>query len=498
MPLVASVELPGNATVRSDEADAQLLAFLHQVGVLGPVILNLSEDINSSTKPSSLDTIKALLYASSTLCPYYLEGLALDNDEIATLLLDSGLSVVFFNSCTADNIQEKELLIRVLKSFPKERVGLTFRTQPQTLHDSQTSSHPPPPPSSPSSASSSSTLPLSIEEINNVIEEYGDVCGHFIFNWPGAAMDVASAKELYKKLSGKGSHLYFAEQRDTDSMQSQFLSVANVCERVHAVFEPKIKNTSAGVEQGQPQVFRNPYKSSDISISNEIDYVSAYMSYCLQTDRTDGLYTTVVCDNHDVCLGLVYSNEESLRTAVCCGRGVYWSRSRSSLWRKGDTSGMHQDLIAIRCDCDGDALRFTVVQNGDPPAFCHLMTRTCWGQNRGIHKLEAMLVDRKKSAPQGSYTARLFADPSLLQKKLLEEVQELVEAQEPDHIAAEAADVLYFMMTRCVAGGVGLREIEQHLDKRSLKITRRPGLAKDWRTEQAQKLLGGQGEGASK
>jgi len=150
---------------------------------------------------------------------------------------------------------------------------------------------------------------------------------------------------------------------------------------------------------------------------------------------------------------------------------------------------MHQDLIAVRYDCDGDALRFTVIQNGDPPAFCHLMTRTCWGQNRGIHKLESMLIDRKKSAPHGSYTARLFADSSLLQKKLLEEVQELVEAQEPDHIAAEAADVLYFMMTRCVAGGVGLREIEHHLDKRSLKITRRPGLAKEWRTEQAKKLL---------
>jgi hypothetical protein len=43
---------------------------------------------------------------------------------------------------------------------------------------------------------------------------------------------------------------------------------------------------------------------------------------------------------------------------------------------------------------------------------------------------------------------------------LLLQVQELVEATEPDHVAAEAADVLYFMMTRCVAAGVGLREIE--------------------------------------
>jgi phosphoribosyl-ATP pyrophosphohydrolase/phosphoribosyl-AMP cyclohydrolase/histidinol dehydrogenase len=67
-------------------------------------------------------------------------------------------------------------------------------------------------------------------------------------------------------------------------------------------------------------------------------------------------------------------------------------------------------------------------------------------------------------------------------------VQELVEAEEPDHVAAEAADVLYFTMTRCVAAGVGLREIEQHLDKRTYKVTRRPGNAKEWRTKNAEEV----------
>jgi phosphoribosyl-ATP pyrophosphohydrolase/phosphoribosyl-AMP cyclohydrolase/histidinol dehydrogenase len=87
---------------------------------------------------------------------------------------------------------------------------------------------------------------------------------------------------------------------------------------------------------------------------------------------------------------------------------------------------------------------------------------------------------------QGSYTKRLFDDPDLLRRKLLEEVQELVEAEEPDHIAAEAADVLYFTLTRCVAAGVGLSDIERHLDQRTLKVTRRPGNAKAWRTQAAE------------
>lgn len=210
---------------------------------------------------------------------------------------------------------------------------------------------------------------------------------------------------------------------------------------------------------------------------------------CLRTDRPDGLYTTVVCDEHDVCLGLVYSNEQSIRTAVSERRGVYWSRSRGGLWKKGETSGMHQELLAIRFDCDGDALRFSVIQRGQPPAFCHLMTRTCWGNVHGLQHLEEILVDRKRAAPAGSYTKRLFDDPVLLQKKLLEEVQELVEATDPDHVAAEAADVTYFMMTRCVAAGVGLRDIERHLDKRTLKVIRRPGNAKDWRSENAAQIL---------
>lgn len=204
------------------------------------------------------------------------------------------------------------------------------------------------------------------------------------------------------------------------------------------------------ISSSTPQYF-NPYSSLDsspstapLATSNEdnssqlsppaapaaviskglgsLDVITVFVS-CLRSDRADKLYTTVVCDEHGVCLGLVYSNVESLRVAVTERRGVYWSRSRSSLWRKGDSSGMFQELLNIKVDCDFDAVRFTVYQCGDPPAFCHLMTRTCWGHVNGIKKLETILLDRKKSAPEGSYTKRLFDDPDLLRKKLLEEVK---------------------------------------------------------------------------
>ena len=61
-----------------------------------------------------------------------------------------------------------------------------------------------------------------------------------------------------------------------------------------------------------------------------------------------------------VALGLVYSSRASLCAAVEAGRGVYHSRSKGGLWRKGDTSGAYQTLLRIDLDCDHDAIRFTV------------------------------------------------------------------------------------------------------------------------------------------
>lgn len=124
-----------------------------------------------------------------------------------------------------------------------------------------------------------------------------------------------------------------------------------------------------------------------------------------------------------------------------------------------------------------------------PQAFCHLNRRNCWRDDRGLGALQRTLEARKRSAPEGSYTSRLFKDPGLLRNKLVEEAQELSEAQEPDHVAAEAADVLYFAMVRCVAAGVTLEDIERHLDARALKLARRPGNAKQDRIDAAQAIL---------
>lgn len=203
--------------------------------------------------------------------------------------------------------------------------------------------------------------------------------------------------------------------------------------------------------------------------TGRLDLADAIMAP-LVSDRPDGLWPSVVVDERGVALGLVYSSRQSIREAVRRGQGVYQSRSRG-LWVKGETSGAVQELLRIDLDCDRDSPRFVVRQTG--AGFCHLDTRSCWGEEGGLGGLSRLLAERRRQAPEGSYTARLFADPALLGAKLREEAQELTEATERDHVIHEAADVLYFTLARLAREGIDLAEVERHLDRRALKVTRR-------------------------
>ncbi|MCU0862329.1 MAG: HisA/HisF-related TIM barrel protein [Planctomycetes bacterium] len=193
----------------------------------------------------------------------------------------------------------------------------------------------------------------------------------------------------------------------------------------------------------------------------------------LVSDRADGLWPTVVVDELGTALGLCWSNAESLRQAVQRRRGIYHSRSRG-LWVKGESSGAWQELLAVDLDCDRDALRFTVRQHGD--GFCHLSTRSCWGDERGLGRLSRRLAAIAAQLPPGelatpSNTARLLRDPSLLEAKLVEEAHELA-AVDAD-VRHEAADLFYFALVRMAAAGVGLADVAAELDRRERRVSRR-------------------------
>jgi phosphoribosyl-AMP cyclohydrolase len=95
----------------------------------------------------------------------------------------------------------------------------------------------------------------------------------------------------------------------------------------------------------------------------------------LSFDR-DGL-VAAVAQQHDTgeVLMLAWMNRDAVKETLETGRVCYWSRSRRSLWRKGETSGHGQILVELRVDCDGDAVLLRVDQTG--PA-CHTGERSCF------------------------------------------------------------------------------------------------------------------------
>lgn len=92
--------------------------------------------------------------------------------------------------------------------------------------------------------------------------------------------------------------------------------------------------------------------------------------------NADGLVPVIV-QQHDTLevLMLAWMNRTAIEITLSERRGVYWSRSRQELWRKGETSGNTQSLVSLSYDCDGDTLLMLVDQSG--PA-CHTGSRTCF------------------------------------------------------------------------------------------------------------------------
>ena len=74
-------------------------------------------------------------------------------------------------------------------------------------------------------------------------------------------------------------------------------------------------------------------------------------------------------------LMMAWMNETAVRETLATRRGVYWSRSRKGLWRKGESSGQMQHLKAFRIDCDGDTVLLLVDQQG---VACHTGRRSCF------------------------------------------------------------------------------------------------------------------------
>jgi phosphoribosyl-ATP pyrophosphohydrolase/phosphoribosyl-AMP cyclohydrolase len=170
-------------------------------------------------------------------------------------------------------------------------------------------------------------------------------------------------------------------------------------------------------------------------------------------------------------LMVAWANREALGLSLETGEMHFWSRSRQTLWRKGETSGNVLDLRSLHADCDGDAVLAVVTPRG--PA-CHTGEATCFGEGaepqEPIAALWAVLEARAASLPKGSYTTRLLQDENLRIKKLGEETAELVLALsrgDRERIRSEGADLLYHLLVSLLAEGVSLDDLRMEIDARA-------------------------------
>lgn len=192
-----------------------------------------------------------------------------------------------------------------------------------------------------------------------------------------------------------------------------------------------------------------------------------------------GLIPAVVQDARSgEVLMLAWMNRAALAQTLATGQATFWSRSRGELWVKGATSGNTQAVRAVRLDCDKDALLVRVDPAG--PA-CHTGARSCFFEvlqdyppaaGETLAGLERVLAQRKIAPPEGSYTAKLFADPALRHKKVGEEATELVVASlggKREEIAWEAADLVYHLLVLLAAHGMSLDDVAARLREREGK-----------------------------
>jgi phosphoribosyl-ATP pyrophosphohydrolase/phosphoribosyl-AMP cyclohydrolase len=206
----------------------------------------------------------------------------------------------------------------------------------------------------------------------------------------------------------------------------------------------------------------------------------------------DGLVPVVTQESRsgDV-LMVAFANRDALDRTLSTGLAHYFSRSRGTLWQKGETSGHVQRVTEVRLDCDGDAVLYRVEQTG--PA-CHTGTRTCFstvidrrtgGQADGrsveaseedpgghlLTRLARTIAQRAAQRPKGSYTTDLLAGGvGKVSQKVGEEAVEVVVAansEDDDRLASEAADLLYHLLVLLQARGVPLDAVLRELESRA-------------------------------
>jgi phosphoribosyl-AMP cyclohydrolase / phosphoribosyl-ATP pyrophosphohydrolase len=189
--------------------------------------------------------------------------------------------------------------------------------------------------------------------------------------------------------------------------------------------------------------------------------------------KSGGMVPVIVQDAGTLkVLMLGYMNREACEETIRTKRATFFSRSRNTLWEKGETSGNWLEVKDMLFDCDADTLLLKVVPNGP---VCHTGNDTCFNETNDrsiafLRELDELVAARKREMPENSYTTSLFrAGVNKVAQKVGEEAVELIIESKDNNrelFLNEGADLLYHLLVLLHLKGHTLGEIAEVLEKR--------------------------------
>ena len=191
-------------------------------------------------------------------------------------------------------------------------------------------------------------------------------------------------------------------------------------------------------------------------------------------DKMQGLVPAIIQDAQtNKVLMLGFMNKEAYEKTVETQKVTFWSRTRNTLWTKGETSGNYLEVVEILNDCDQDTLLIKVKPLGP---VCHTGADTCWNETNTpnpllfLSELSDFIEKRYREQPEGSYTTTLFRDGlNRMAQKVGEEALELViEATNgtDERLIYEGADLIYHLIVLLASKGYRIEDLARELSDR--------------------------------
>lgn len=193
----------------------------------------------------------------------------------------------------------------------------------------------------------------------------------------------------------------------------------------------------------------------------------------LDFNKMGGLIPAIIQDaDTQKVLMLGYMNEEAYQKTLDTGIVTFFSRTRQTLWTKGETSGNFLHVVSIKVDCDQDTLLIQVHPDGP---VCHTGTDTCWGEENKqdilfLKDLQDFIDKRHQEMPEGSYTTSLFQSGinKIAQKVGEEAVETIIEACNgtDERLIYEGSDLLYHLIVLLTSKGYRIEDLANELRER--------------------------------